>query len=142
MDPVALVIQALFFALFGVAVWRWSRRRGAVELGVVAIFGATAALFLLSFISTFAPGLTAFFRPISLAALVAQPWLIVRLLGLIWDVPRWANRLAFVGFVGTTAGILVLGSCNVPAIIALVAYFGITETAAAVQFLRLARLRR
>src|SRR4051794_25695089 len=131
MDPVALVIQAIFFVLFGVAVWRWAHRRGAVELGVVAIFGATAALFLLSFISTFAPGLTALVRPVSLAALVAQPWLIVRLLGLIWDVPPWANRLAFAGFIGATAGLLVLGPRSVPAILALVGYFGVIETASA-----------
>src|SRR4051812_26460319 len=107
MDPVALVIQAIFLALFGVAVWRWAHRRGAVELAVVEIFGATAALFLLSFISTFAPALTPYFRPITLAALAAQPWLIVRLLGLIWDVPRPARGLAFAGFIGTTAGLLI-----------------------------------
>ncbi|HEY3164846.1 MAG TPA: ATP-binding protein [Candidatus Limnocylindrales bacterium] len=142
MDPVALVIQAIFFLLFAVAVWRWSHRRGPVELGIVAIFGATAALFLLSFISTFAPDWTAFFRPVGLATLVAQPWLIVRLLALIQDVPRWANRFAFGGFLGITAGLLLLGPRSVPAILALVAYFAIVETAAAIQFLRLAGRRR
>jgi hypothetical protein len=141
MDPVALVIQAAFYLLFAVAVWRYLRNRGAVERGVVAVFSTTAALVLLSFITTFAPGLTPFVRPITLTLLVAQPYLIVRLVGQIRTVPTWGRRLAFLGFVGTTAAILGLGTRSVPALLLLVAYFGLTEVAAAVQLARLARRR-
>lgn len=141
MDPLALVIQAMFYVLFGVALWRYARHRQAVERDVVAVFSTTAALFFLSFISTFAPGLTSLVRPLSIALLIAQPFLIVRLLGQIWTVPTWARGVAFVGFVVATAGLLVLGSRSTPALLALVAYFGITELLAAFQFLRLARQR-
>ena len=141
MDPVALVMQAAFYILFGVAAWRYARHRTPLELGVVAVFSTTAALFLLSFLSTFAPGFADVVRPLTITALVAQPYLIVRLLDQIWTVPRWARVVAFLGFVGTTAGILVLGSRNGIALIGLIAYFGLTESAAAVQFVRLARRR-
>jgi PAS domain S-box-containing protein len=141
MDPVALVIQAAFYILFGVAAWRYARHRTPLELGVVAVFSTTAALFLLSFISTFAPGLANLVRPLTITALVAQPYLIVRLLHQIWTVPRWARWVAFLGFVATTAGVLLLGSRSGVALIGVVAYFGLTESAAAVQFVRLARSR-
>jgi len=142
MDPVALVIQAVFYVLFGVAVWRWVHLRGPVELGVVGVFSATAALFLLSFVSAFAPDLTAAIRPVSLGLLIAQPYLIVRLLDLIWKVPVWASRLALAGFIGTTVALLGLGSRSLVAIAMLVVYFGLTETLAAIQFTRLAARRR
>ena len=142
MDPVALVIQAVFYVLFGVAVWRWVHLRGPVELGVVGVFSATAALFLLSFVSAFAPDLTAAIRPVSLAVLAAQPYLVVRLLDQIWKVPAWASRLALAGFIGTTAALLGLGSRSLVAILTLVVYFGLTETLAAIRFTRLAGRRR
>ncbi len=138
MDPVVLVIQAVFYVLFGVTLWRYLRQRSPLGLGVVAVFSTTASLFFLSFISTFAPSLTGIVRPLSIALLVAQPYLIVRLLGQIWTVPTWARRLAFLGFVASTAGLLLGGPRSVPAILALVAYFGVSEVLAAFQFLRLA----
>ena len=141
MDPVSLIIQGLFYVLFGVALWRYVRHRGAVERGVVAVFSTTASLFLLSFITTFAPGLAPIARPVSIALLVAQPYLIVRLLGAIWTVPTWAHRLAFVGFIATTAAVLGLSARDPIALAAVVAYFGIGEILAAFQFVRIAARR-
>ncbi|MFL5646558.1 MAG: ATP-binding protein [Chloroflexota bacterium] len=141
MDPVALLIQAVFYLLFGVALWRYVRHPAAVERGVVAVFSTTAALFLISFISTFSPGLADIVRPLSITLLLAQPYLIVRLLGQIWTVPAWYQRAAFLAFVLSTVAVLVLGSRNTLAIVGVIAYFGITELLAARQFLRIARER-
>ncbi len=142
MDPVILLINSIFFVLFGVALWRWLLHRGPVELGVVAVFSTTAALFLLSFISAFTPGLVAIVRPVSYAALVAQPYLIIRLLDQIWPVPRWASWAALAGFLVVLAGLLGVGPGSLPVILALVAYFFVGESAAAIQFIRLAGRRR
>ncbi|HEY7936858.1 MAG TPA: ATP-binding protein [Candidatus Limnocylindrales bacterium] len=142
MDPVILLIESIFYILFAVALWRYLRQRTPVDLGVAAVFSTTAALFLLSFISAYAPGLVAIVRPISYAALVAQPYLIIRLLDLITPVPRWASWAALGGFLVVAGGLLVSGPRSLPVILAAVAYFFVAETMAALQFMRLARRRR
>ena len=142
MDPLILLIESIFYVLFGVALWRYLRHRGPVELGVVAVFSTTAALFLLSFFSAYAPGLVAIVRPVGIAALVAQPYLVIRLLNQIGPVPRWAGWTALAGFLLVVAGLLLVGVRSLPVILALVAYFSIAETAAAIQFIRLGLRRR
>ena len=142
MDPLVLLIQAGFFVLFGAAVVRYVRQPGPVERGVVAVFATTAALFLLSILSSYAPDLAAVARPAILAMLVAQPYLILRLVNQIRPIPRWADRLALLGFVVVTAALLLLGPRSIPAILALVVYFAVVETAAAMGFLQLAGRRR
>lgn len=137
-----ILIQGAFFVLFGAAVSRYLRHRGSVELGVVAVFTTTAALFLLALLTSYAPGIATIARPITIAMLLAQPYLIVRLVDQIRPIPRWAHALALSGFVGVTAALLLLGTRNVGAILAVVVYFAVADTAAAVGFLRLAGRRR
>ncbi len=142
MDPSTALIEVAFFLLFGVALWRYLKRRGPVELGVVAVFSTTGALLLLSFVAAFLPGFVAIVRPVATAALVAQPYFIVRLLGQVWSVPKWASRLALAGCIVVSAGLILLGGRSIAALLALVIYFGVIETAAAAEFVRLARRRR
>lgn len=142
MDPIVLLLQVAFYLLFAATLWRYVRQPRPVERAVVAVFATTASLFAVSFVGALLPGWLPVLRPVAITALVAQPYLIVRLLGLIWPVPSWADRLALVGFLATTAALLVLGSRSVPAIVAVITYFGIVEAAAAIQFGRLALRRR
>jgi hypothetical protein len=77
-------------------------------LGRCGLQHHSLSLPLLSFITTFTPGLANVASPASIALLVAQPYLIVRLLNEIWTVPTWARRVAFLGFVATTVAIVAL----------------------------------
>ena len=142
MDPLTLLIQVAFYVLFAAALWRYLRRPTQLDLAVVLVFATTAALFAISILNQFAgPDVVALLRPVTLTALVAQPYVIVRLIHTISPVPIEARALAFGGFVVSTLAILVLGPRNVPAILLLVLYFGIGEALAAAQFVRLARRR-
>ncbi len=72
---------------------------------------------------------------------MAQPVLILRLIGLISPVPRWASVLAIVGFAVATTAILLRGQGDVGPLLVVVAYFAIGEFGAAIQFVRLGRRR-
>jgi PAS domain S-box-containing protein len=143
LDPLPLLIQVAFYVLFAAALWRYIRSPDALDLAVVLVFSTTAALFTISIVNQIAgPGVAAFLRPLALIALLAQPYLIVRLIDLISPVPWQARVSALAGFVVTTAAILVLGTRNVAAILLVVLYFGIGEAIAAAQLFLLARRRR
>ena len=90
MDPLTIVLQLAYYALFIVSVWRLLQRRGVLEVAVVTVFGAFAALFALSFLNTAAPAIAPIARPALLAIIFAQPFLVLRLIHLIRPVPRWA----------------------------------------------------
>ena len=142
MDLLTLLIQVAFYVLFAATLWRYLRRPSPLDLDVVLVFATTAALFTISILNQFAgPDVVALLRPVALTALIAQPYLIVRLIHTISPVPVEARAVAFGGFVVSTLAILVLGSRNNPAILLLVLYFGIGEALAAAQFVRLAHRR-
>src|SRR6478735_4654161 len=142
LDLLTLLIQVAFYVLFAAALWRYLRRPSPLDLDVVLVFATTAALFTISILNQFAgPDVVALLRPVALTALIAQPYLIVRLIHTISPVPIEARALAFGGVVVSTLAILVLGTRNVPAILLLVLYFGIGEAVAAAQFVRLAHRR-
>src|SRR4051812_27499086 len=137
-----LLIQVAFYVLFAAALWRYARRPTPLDLAVVLVFATTAALFAISIANQFlGPDAVALLRPVTLTILFAQPYLIVRLIHVISPVPSAARAVAFGGFVTTTAAFLVLGTRSVPAILLLVLYFGVGETLAAYQIVRLARRR-
>jgi len=102
-DPLTIVLQLAYYALFAVSVWRLLQRRGELELAVVEVFGAFAALFALSFLNTAAPAIAPIARPALLAIIFAQPFLVLRLIHLIRPVPRWAFVATLVGAVASTA---------------------------------------
>jgi PAS domain S-box-containing protein len=129
-DLTTVLLQLAFYALFGVSVWRYIRRPGPLELSVMAVFGSFVSLFLLSFINVIAPAWSPLFRPWLIAMLFVQPVLVLRLIDQIQPVPLAFSRFALLGAVGSTAAIMAAPdapSAFVPA----VAYFFITETAAA-----------
>jgi len=63
-DPVTTALQLGFYVLFAVSVWQFARRRGRLELSVVAIFGSFAALFFLTFLNALQPSLAPIARPL------------------------------------------------------------------------------
>jgi len=96
-DPITVGLQLGFFVLFGVSVYQFARRRGPLELSVVAIFGSFAALFLLAFVNALQPALAPLAYPVLILVLFAQPFLIVRLLDQIRPVSATVKRIVILG---------------------------------------------
>ena len=130
MDLVTLLIGAAFYLLFAVSIRRWAQHRGALELAVVLVFSSTAAIFASSTINLVLPGALPWLAPLATLLLVAQPALMLRLVGLIVRMPRWVVPLAFVGFIVAVVGFYATNR-SVPAILFLVGYFAVTEAIAA-----------
>ncbi len=108
MDPIGLSLQLVFYALFAVSVWQYIRRRGPLELSVMAIFGSFVALFLLNFLNATRPEAAAIGRPVVIAVLFAQPYLVVRLLDQIRPVSRRLTWLVLAGAVLSWLSIVYL----------------------------------
>lgn len=141
MDAVTLLIAAAFYVLFAVSIRRYLQHRGQLELAVVLVFTSTAALFAVSMVNTLVPAVAPYSGPIAVTLLVAQPPLMVRLVGLIVRLPRWAGPAAAVGFVVAVAT-FYLTNRSVPAVLFLVGYFALTEIAAALVLIREGRRRQ
>ena len=109
-DPVTTTLQLAFLALFGVSVYQYMQRRTPLELSVMAIFASFAALFLLSFLNALVPDLAPIARPVLIAALYAQPVLVVRLASQIRPVPRSFMWISVVGAIAAWAAIVLLPS--------------------------------
>jgi len=108
LDPITIALQIVFYVLFAMSVWQYVRHRGALELSVVAIFGSFAALFFLTFLNALLPEIAPIARPILVAVLFAQPYLVLRLITQIRPVSRARMLLALVGAVAAWAAIVVL----------------------------------
>ena len=102
MDPLTALLELAFFVLFGVTLARWWGRRTALDRDVLLVFAPMAVLFTVSFVTGLVPAL----RPltiVSVAVLLAQPWLTLRLVRHFRSLPRALMLVAF-GFavLGTT----------------------------------------
>ena len=141
MDVLTLLIAAAFYVPFAVSIRRYLQHRGQLELAVVLVFTSTAALFAVSFINTLFPVAAPFTGPIAVTLLVAQPALMVGLVGLIVRLPRWAGPAAAIGFVASVATFYVTNR-SVAGVLVLVGYFAFTEIAAAIVLIREGRRRQ
>jgi PAS domain S-box-containing protein len=145
LDPVTAILQLGFYVLFGVSVWQYWRRRGPLELSVLAIFGSIAALFLLSFVNALVPQLSDPARPILIGLLFAQPYLVLRLISQIRPIAPVRMRIAALGAVASWAATVLLpvGAPELRAvgILGAVAFFFSVEVAAAAWFARESRRR-
>ncbi|CAN5594307.1 hypothetical protein BH20CHL7_BH20CHL7_19160 [soil metagenome] len=140
MDILIVLIMGAFYTLFVTSIVRYLRHRQPLELAVVLVFSSTAALFAITVINPLVPALAPILGPLGVTMLVAQPALMIRLVGLIVPLPSWLVPLAFAGFVASVAWFY--GSeRSVPAILFLVGYFTLTETLAAVLLIREGRRR-
>ena len=108
MDPVTTALQLGFYVLFGVSVWQYIQRRGPLELSVMAIFGTIAAWFILTFVNALLPSLTPVVRPVLIAILYTQPYLVVRLIGQLRPVSRLRLRIVALASFAAWMSIVVL----------------------------------
>lgn len=150
MDPITFTFQVAFFILFGASVWQFARSRGPLELSVVAIFGSFAALFALTFLNALQPSIAPVARPILVALLFAQPYLVLSLIDQIRAVPRTFKVSALLGAViaweavvlvppiAATVGMDALRNAGT---LYAVLYFFVVEIGAAAWFARDSRRR-
>lgn len=108
LDPITTALQIGFYILFAMSVWQFVRRPGPLELSVLAIFGSFAALFFLTFLNAMLPAIAPVARPILVAILFAQPYLVLRLIAQIRPVPRMRMRIALLGAVAAWEAIVLL----------------------------------
>jgi PAS domain S-box-containing protein len=140
MDTYTLVFQALYYVVFAVTLQRYWRRRGRLELAVVAVFAPLAATFAISAVGAVVPGFATAARPVTTTVLLLQPILVLRLAALIRPLPRWVMPLVWTGFVVNIVAINV-GDRSVPSIVAYVTFFFVVEAAAAWRLIADARHR-
>ncbi|HYL40869.1 MAG TPA: hypothetical protein VET90_06135, partial [Candidatus Binatus sp.] len=135
MDPLSLLVQVAFYALFAITLWRYIRRRGPLELAVALVFAPLAALFVLSLVNYFAPNLTATLRPMLILILLLQPWFVVRLVDQIRPVASWVPLAVLGGALASTAALLVFPGVAIVTLLAVGEFF-VVEAAAAARLMR------
>jgi PAS domain S-box-containing protein len=150
LDPITIALQLAFYVLFGVSVFQFVRTRGPLELSVMAIFGSFAALFLLAFVNDLSTVPPPFARPVLVALLFAQPYLVLRLIAQIRPVPVSVRRIAVLGAVAAWEAVVLLppvaAAWQAPllsqvGLVFAVFYFFAVELAAAAWFARDSRRR-
>ena len=140
MDVLTLFIVVAFYLLLAASIRQYIRHPHALELAVVLVFASTAGIFAISAFNVLVPSLTPFLSPLAVVLLVAQPALMLRLVGLIVPLARWAVPAAIGGFVLAVVAFYGTGR-STPAVLFLVAYFTATEFIAAILLIREARRR-
>jgi PAS domain S-box-containing protein len=146
MPILTVALQAAFYVVFLVALWRFVRRPGRIELAVVAVFGSTAAVLASSLVGSLAPTLAPLVQPVAVGLLLAQPVFANWLVHLVRPQSRPVMALAVAGF-GLSAlayfGRPLVADLVPQSAVALVigGYFAVAEGWAAVRFLHLAGQR-
>jgi PAS domain S-box-containing protein len=139
-DPLAFTLQAAFFVVFAISVWRWVTRPGPLELAVAGVFAPIAALFLISYLNDAAPVLAPVLRPLLLGAFFLQPWFVVRLIGQIRPVAARVPLIVLGGGVASTVAVLVLPGAPL-VILAVAVFFFAVQAGAAGRLFRDSRRR-
>jgi PAS domain S-box-containing protein len=107
-DPVTTVLQLAFFVLFAASVVQYLRERGPLQLSVMAVFGSIAALFALTFVNALIPAVTPVAQPVLVAILLAQPFLVVRLIGQIRPVSRGITRIVLLSTIASWEAVVLV----------------------------------
>ena len=142
MDPSTLVIELLFWLLFASAVARYVRRRDALGLDVVLIFGSMAMLFAIGHLADLVGTLPTWADGAALAFLLAQPWLTLRLANKLHALNRRVRIGATVAYFGTALPLLVVPLREYPILaLAAIAVFIVSDLLAAFYLNKEARHR-
>ena len=142
MDPSTLVIELLFGLLFVSAVIRYVRRRDALSLDVMLIFGSMAMLFALGHLSSLVETLPTWADGAALAFLLAQPWFTLRLANKLHAIHRRVRIGATVAYFGTALPLLFVPLRQaVILVLAAIAVFIVSDLLAAFYLNREARRR-
>jgi PAS domain S-box-containing protein len=150
LDPITTALQLGFYVLFLVSVIQYARSRGPLQLAVLLIFGSFAALFALTFLNTLVPEIGTIARPVLVAMLFAQPYLVVRLIGQIRPVRAALHRIVLLGAVAAWEAVVLvppiaaslgIDALRTAGVLYAVLYFFVVEIGAAAWFARDSRRR-
>jgi hypothetical protein len=142
MDLLTISIEAAFGLVFLAAVREWWRRRDALSLDVVLVFGTLIALFIVSAVTQLVGPVPRVVTAGAIVALLAQPGLTLRLAAHVRPIPRAVLVAAIIGWAVTALPLAVLGSdAPRPLVLGAVAVFGITDVTAAAYLAAAARAR-
>lgn len=141
MTPIA---STLFLLVFGLTLIGYLRQRSALSGGVLVIFAVTAPLFAGVVIEALSGvELPAAVTVVSLAGLLAQPLLTLRLAAMLEPVPRPVLWAAVGGYIATVLPIMLVPPPWQPLVFVVAgAVFTTTAATAAVFFWKAARRRR
>ena len=131
--------QILFLVIFVTTVIQLVRRPRQVNLDIALLFGAIALTIAISgILAALNQTPTAFLNAVSGSILMAEPYLVVRLVNDFTRVPAWIMRASEVGLALAVAGLFLIPQYPLPLGLALlyVAYFLALEVYAAVIFVR------
>ncbi|HKS99720.1 MAG TPA: ATP-binding protein [Rugosimonospora sp.] len=130
----ALAIESIFAVVFLRSLLAFARRPDALKRDLVLVFFPFTSLLVLEVAdrirhSSTLPWLVTI---LAVAALLAQPYLTLRLVSSLRPVPRWSLRVALGVFLCSTVPFLVLGARSVPAVnlVVVVGYFAVQAYAA------------
>jgi len=142
-DPTTTALQVAFYFLFGASLWRYLQHRGPLEFSVMVTFASFAALFALNFLNALLPSIAPIARPVLVAILFAQPYLVIRLIAQIHPIPSRISVAAVIGAVAAWAAVTFLRDTAYQSIGTLFAvlYFFAAEIGAAAWFARDSRRR-
>jgi PAS domain S-box-containing protein len=141
LEVLSVALRICFYAVFLVAVWRFVRRPGRVELALLLVFGATAMVFAAQELNSLLPDLGGTFTNLSIVLLLSQPVFIIWLVHLIRPQPRWVLGLVVAAFAISVAGFFLPAERLDAAILFIGGYFASAEGAAALILLRIGQRR-
>ena len=132
MDLLTIAIEAIFGLVFLAAVAEWWRRRDALSLDVVLVFGALVVLFVVGLIGAALGPLPPLVSAVAIVALLGQPGLTLRLAADVRPIPRAVLVGATGAWALTALPFAVLGGgAPRPLLLAVIAAFVVTEAVAA-----------
>jgi signal transduction histidine kinase/CheY-like chemotaxis protein len=140
-EAITVIVQLLFLAVFAGTAWSYARHRDPLSRDVMLVFASVAAIVVAGFIGDLVGGLPRWASVISIALLLAQPILVLRVYARTGDVSLriWAGVL--LAYAVTLAPFVVVAETEAWMVISAVAVFLAVEGIAA-WFLARAGLQR
>ncbi|HET9518219.1 MAG TPA: hybrid sensor histidine kinase/response regulator, partial [Actinoplanes sp.] len=139
---VLLAAEFTFAVLFLRALLWYLRRRDPLQRDLTWVFAPCTVLFYVDVVRRLANPLPDWVSMVTLAVLLAQPYLTVRLAGRLRPVPRWLDRTVLVTFLAAAGSLPFAGWPLRPwPVLGAVAAFALGETAAALLLWSKARTR-
>jgi signal transduction histidine kinase len=139
---ILLAAEFTFAVLFLRALGGYLRRRDSLQGNVTLVFLPCTVVFCADIARRAGGEMPAWVTVVSTTALLAQPYLTVRLAARLRHVPRWLDRLVLCGYVALAGPIIIQPRpLDTDALIAIVIGFGVSEAVPAALLYGKARTR-
>lgn len=139
LELLTLAVQLVYLGVFVLVLRGALRHPTRTRVNASLFFGALAFALVVSRITALT-GPQPLLTKVSSTFVMALPYLLLRLLADFADVPRWLDRVAFIGWLAAAIAIVVTEAPLPPAVVLpLVAYFTALALYVAVRFIRASR---